>query len=541
MKDIRIKELKNLSVAALLIASATFVACSSDDNIIDTPQHPVNPKNTVTLTTTVSMDGAETRALTSGGVKTFAAGETIAVIYQDTSGATVKAESEALGTDDITDEGKSATFTVTLDDPDNTIDVTYIYPAAMANSDGTPNYDALATQDGSLTTLASNLDYCCKTASWDDSSLPSGVELENQLTICAFTLKDCFGSSIITSSLSEVTVSDGTNTYTVAPATGNTFDDDVIYVAMKPVTTNAALELTATDNTKYYAKAATSRTYPANSLNNISMKMYEVIIGKFTVDNSGKQVYFAKGNLQATTSNLGSTWTWQFAENQWDKIGDAIANININGNGTVSTNGTVDLFGWSTGTTVLGIHNSTNNNDYRNDFVDWGSAAAVTAGIGTGWYTLSGAEWWYLFGLDEREDHRRPTNSGYHYCKAQVNDVPGVILLPDDWDTSYHALTFYDELNLSFNASNIDKITLAEWNSDFAPHGAVFLPTSGQRNGNTVSNPEGRLYYWSSTGGTNNNNVPIAYQVYIAGNQVNPNTGASRYLGNAVRLVRNVK
>ena len=58
-----------LSLAALLIASATFVACSSDDNIIDENQQPANPtgKYTMTINASKGGDGATTRALTLDG------------------------------------------------------------------------------------------------------------------------------------------------------------------------------------------------------------------------------------------------------------------------------------------------------------------------------------------------------------------------------------------------------------------------------------------------------------------------------------------
>ena len=56
-KDIKI-------LAALLIASATFVACSSDDDIISENQKPVNPTGKYTLTINASKGGdATTRAL----------------------------------------------------------------------------------------------------------------------------------------------------------------------------------------------------------------------------------------------------------------------------------------------------------------------------------------------------------------------------------------------------------------------------------------------------------------------------------------------
>ena len=60
-KDIR-------TLAALLIASATFVACSSDDNIANENQQPVNPTGKYTMTVNASKgDDATTRALALDG------------------------------------------------------------------------------------------------------------------------------------------------------------------------------------------------------------------------------------------------------------------------------------------------------------------------------------------------------------------------------------------------------------------------------------------------------------------------------------------
>ena len=52
----------------------------------------------------------------------------------------------------------------------------------------------------------------------------------------------------------------------------------------------------------------------------------DALSGKFTINENGDQVVFSRGNLQATTNDLGANWTWGFAENQWDYIGNAAAN-----------------------------------------------------------------------------------------------------------------------------------------------------------------------------------------------------------------------
>ena len=521
---------KYLSMAALALVGAIMTGCSSsdDDSMIDNPQQPETKNNVVTLTTTVGFDDAAgtTRALSSTGVKTFAAGETMALVYKNTGGSTVKVVSAALTDGNIT--GKSATFTFELTDPDKSADVTYIYPAAMANSDGSINNAALNSQDGTLATLSSNLDLATYNGAWNAGALPTGT-LTNQLAILAITLKDNATptSYDITGTITGMTISDGTNNYAVSRSAVA----GPIYVAIKP-TSSANIEVTATNGTTNYTKSLTGKTYAAGNGYNVSWRMP---VHAFTINASGDQVYFSKGNLRATTTNNGSSWTWAFATNQWDKVGATAANTSITANKTVSTNGTVDLFGWSTSATHLGIHNSTNNNDYRGDkFADWGSAKEVTDCIGTGWYTLTSAEWRYLMVT-------RSTKSGKHYCKAQVDGHPGVILIPDDWTTT-HGLEKCDVVNLSFDASDIDKITLEDWNSTFAPNGAVFLPTTGQREGAAVTNENGRLYYWSATSGaTTSGDGANANQMYIAGNAVSPDTGGGRHFGNAVRLVRDVK
>ena len=88
-----------------------------------------------------------------------------------------------------------------------------------------------------------------------------------------------------------------------------------------------------------------------------------------------KRVLFSPGNLQATTTDLGANWTWHFAEHQYDYIGKAVANDQIDGDGSVAKNGTVDLFQKSTTAyTTYGISNSGSYDDlYNGTFKDWGT------------------------------------------------------------------------------------------------------------------------------------------------------------------------
>lgn len=296
------KTVKLLSIAALAFVGALTAGCNSDDNIIDQPQQPQNTDNTVTLTTTVSMDGAAgTRALTSNGVKTFAEGEQMAIYYWKNKGNDhVKAVSAPLTAGDITNGGKSATFTFTLDNPYKDMSVVYTYPAAMANADFTPNYDALYNnQDGTLATLGSNFDFCTRSGAWDGDNLPT-LTLENQLAILAITLKNADGSSDITSSITGMTLSDGTYTYNVSRSAAA----GPIYVAIRPTSDDATITVTATDGTKNYTKTLTSKTYAAGNGYSVSWRMAEPAPTLSLTSPAKGQVIGSDGKNYAASASL---------------------------------------------------------------------------------------------------------------------------------------------------------------------------------------------------------------------------------------------
>ena len=544
------KTMKYFSMAALALVGAVMTSCSNSSDFEETltqPQ-PASGDKVETLTASVSMAGGETRALTDDGVKTFAVRDKIAVVYKNTSGETVKAESEELEAGDITNEGKSANFTVTLTNADKTQNVTYIYPAAMANSDGTINYNALAEQDGTLATLASDLDYCEYSGAWSGSNLPTG-DMSNQLVVCAYTLKNSDGSDDITSNVTTMTVSDGTNVYIV----NRTAAAGPIYVAIQP-TDNKNIKYTAIASSKVYTKNVTGKTYTNGKWYPLGLRMTQnddIIPHLFSVN--GKKIYFSKGNLRAecaSADNDGSTqetWTWRFSTNQYDRIGGLKSgesgtksgNNNINGNGSINPAGNVDLFGWSTSATHLGINvTNSNNTAYLGAFADWGSASEVTACIGTGWRTPTSNEWRYL----------TVTRSGNRFAMAKLwNNRCGMILLPDDWNTGYYSLNNINDASVDFS---VNTISSDDWTNKLA-RGAVFLPVTGQRNGsNWINGANDQLHYWSSTkgdtdSGTSANANHMRWMPNTTTPEANrglaPDTGAGRCNGYAVRLVYDIK
>ena len=218
------KTLKLLSMAAIVTVGAILASCQKEENA---PQNQEDPEavetpadNIVVCTTTVNLAAGATKALTPEGVKTFAESEKMAIFYKNTSGSFVKAVSEPLTVGDITNEGKSASFTFQLANPDKTVNVHYVYPPDMITEDGMmPNPALLVAQDGTLDNVSSNLDLAYGNGPWDGENLP-GITLENQLAILAITLKNADGSSDITGTITGMTLSDGEQSCTVTRSAG---------------------------------------------------------------------------------------------------------------------------------------------------------------------------------------------------------------------------------------------------------------------------------------------------------------------------------
>ena len=227
-------------------------------------------------------------------------------------------------------------------------------------------------------------------------------------------------------------------------------------------------------------------------------------IGEFSVSNT-KKVAFSSGNLQYQAS----TYTWRFAENQWDYIGGANSNISS------SYSGWIDLFGWGTGNNPT---TSTSYSDYST-FVDWGKNRINNEAPNT-WRTLTYDEWNYLF-----EDRQ---NSHSLYGTATVNNVHGLIILPDDWN----------EPNLSFTSGTKgwenNVYSTAEW-KELEYEGAVFLPAAGYRYSWGVVYVQQYGYYWSATEGGSNYAYNLNFYSELA------RMGCpDRDYGQSVRLVKDL-
>lgn len=219
-----------LSLAALLIVSATFVACTNDDNIIDEPQQPAATGTyTMTVNAQKGGDDATTRALALDGKTlnaSWAVGEEVTV-YNNTKKAqldgTLKAQSDGSSTT------LKGSLTGTIENGDELI--------LHFNS---ANY---ASQSGTLDYIAANCDFAeasitVSSVDGENNVIPtSAASFVNQQAIVKFILKDKEGNDL---NVSNLTISAGSNRlvsaggyrgsgektyytgYTVDAGTGNT-------------------------------------------------------------------------------------------------------------------------------------------------------------------------------------------------------------------------------------------------------------------------------------------------------------------------------
>ena len=251
------------------------------------------------------------------------------------------------------------------------------------------------------------------------------------------------------------------------------------------------------------------------------------LIGEFSVSPT-KKVRFSKGNLQYQAS----TDTWRFADNQYECMGYANSNISL------TYDGWIDLFGWGTGSNPT-LH-STNDNDYLT-FVDWGTNAISNGGnVANEWRSLTKDEYVYI--LNSR------TNATSLMGAGTVNSVHGVIILPDNWVTP-EGLTFNIGVengmvdqdgyfgNSSWDNYNHNVYTESQW-AIMESAGAIFLATSGHRDGTIIYNADAYGFNWTSSFNEEDNR---AYYIGYGWQVIDPKGLSELSHGHLVRLVLDVK
>ena len=252
------------------------------------------------------------------------------------------------------------------------------------------------------------------------------------------------------------------------------------------------------------------------------------INGLFSVSET-EQVYFSQGNLQYIGS--ASTPYWKFADSQLDYLGQ-------NGQSSSDPNIDRDLFGfgtsgynhgavcyqpWSTSNTYSDYYvygDYTYNLFDQTGQADWGYNAISNGGNAENlWRTLTHEEWNYVF-------NERSTSSGLRYAKATIDEVKGIILFPDDWNSAVLNPTNANSADANFET----QLTVADWTSIYEPQGAVFLPAAGYRDGSVIL---GYGFYRSSSSGGQYDSRNVFFDNW----RCDPSDNNRRERGFSVRLV----
>lgn len=218
----------------------------------ETPAQPVAaPETTMHFTATLSVKGqSQTKSVSESGVTAWVVNEQIAVYFQknDDSFATATATVTAVA------GNGAATISATLSNAKNGSTVKFTYPASIVNDTG-DDLDAskLAAQHGTIADISANFDAATASATLvtdgETCGTTENVSMTNRVLIGKFTPQ--FNSAAI-GGITSLTLSDGTNTYTVTPSAG-TFGTGGIYVAMLPLDnkTLTVYAVTATQDFSY--------------------------------------------------------------------------------------------------------------------------------------------------------------------------------------------------------------------------------------------------------------------------------------------------
>lgn len=364
-------------------------------------------------------------------------------------------------------------------------------------------------------------------------------------------------------------------------ATGHktTADDHLFYVVVPADTyTNLKVDVyvfdVVEDVTSVTSRSVKRYTYSGTSTSVAGNKIYSVVCsgtpspvqpeypglgtGEFSVGynsqtRQNKKVRFSQGNLQY----LASKDMWSFASNQWDFIGNAVGNTTPTNRDRQSE--WIDLFGYGTSnyttsttsysptqTSSSGHYGPTTGN-INGTVYDWGVNEISNGGNQPNkWRTLTQEEWQYLIGVRNDSgpsgmNHPRYGKQGLATITVGTTQYYGFVLMPDGYTPTGISVRNWTLPNgfCSFNAT--------EWTT-MENDGCIFLPCSGYRSGETVlfrESGEGSTqvdgFYWSSTsdGTSSARCFKLSRTSNNSGGEVSC-LGKSRYLGYAVRLVRDV-
>lgn len=599
------------AIVYILSAAMLLAACVDNlQNEIDQPEESIGALITETITARVNEGDTKATIDDSYGFFSWVSSDRVAV-HTTTDGYVVPTADPVIATTGTGSETVStATFTISYS-ASGSRDAFAIYPSSIVAANAT-NYG----QEGHTLDVTLPSTYTLAEVSGETSPCPmiaantpgSGWEFKQLCGLLRLTVEGIpdgttkldiyFGRNVAGQFSIPSPVSAGSSAIAITNASGNNaMAISITGITTSEVTVNIPLPVgeygdiivTATNVSggTYTLKAAVTTEGSAFSKFSLarkdgkkrSLKISELTSISHLVSSvaAGKYVIIAQSNLQATTTNNGSSWTWGFAENPWDYNGASYySNQRISGNGTTSTNGTVDLFGWvgASNTTwegalgtplnaaMYGISNSTDNRStsaYGNVSgealkSDWGN----TINDEYTWRTLTMGEWSYLLTsrasgstvngalINTSAGSTTGTVSNARYTLATINSVHGLIIFPNGatFEASEATWRYINNRIPSSYASTTwtdgTQCTTEQWTA-LAAKGCVFLPAAGERKGQSVNYASGEDncgHYWTST--PNGDNQALFMRFVKTEGAATTSFNQERWYGLAVRLVREI-
>ena len=365
------KLLKLMMMAvALLTAGVLTTGCTNDDDA-NAPATELTGKGAMRFTAKINAKSDDTRSVDETGQATWVVGEEMAVYYEKEDGtygtATASVDEVVAG---------MATISASLVDAKDGGVVKFVYPASLVNATGDDiDMTKFTAQHGTIADISAHFDAAKAQATLKTNGSTYGtttnIAFRNEVLIGKFTPK--FNGTAI-DEITQLTINDGTNTYTIAPTAGK-FGTEGIYVAMLPVDNQEVIIMAQTDAQTYGYGGRRITLERGKMYNNLAlpmMKAHDLSAAAFTA-NEDAFIYQTNATATANTITIGED----------KKV--VLSNVNIRAAGTNGMNaivcsGNADIVLSGTNTVL----NTCDNNNHTND------KAAIKAGGTSTTLTISG-------------------------------------------------------------------------------------------------------------------------------------------------------
>lgn len=297
------KHLKLMMMAvALLTAGVLTTGCTNDDDA-NASATELTGKGAMRFTAKINAKGDDTRSVDETGQAAWMVGEEMAVYYEKEDGtygtATASVDEVVAG---------MATISASLEDAKDGGVVKFVYPASLVNATGDDiDMAKLSTQHGTIADISAQFDAAKATATLKTNGSTYGtttnIAFRNEVLIGKFTPK--FNGTAI-DEITQLTINDGTNTYTIAPTTGK-FGTEGIYVAMLPVDNQEVIIMAQTDAQTYGYGGRRITLERGKMYNNLAlpmMKAHDLSAAAFTA-NEDAFIYQTNATATANTITIG--------------------------------------------------------------------------------------------------------------------------------------------------------------------------------------------------------------------------------------------